>query len=123
MVARFEIDCVRLLIYDIHEWDFKSSTTYPFDCIIFLFCTNAIWHINVIRTPTGTVDISLIRDVANVVELRRGPRVDLQSLSENFAAMVKQAQAADPNTLETTDTTPTGSVPGTSRAPSSSQYT
>lgn len=33
---------------------------------------------------------------------RRGPKVDLQSLSENLADMVDQAQGADPATVDPT---------------------
>ena len=50
-----------------------------------------ICHIDVLKTPTGTVDIGLIRDEANEAAPNRGPRVDVQLLSENLADMVEQS--------------------------------
>ena len=77
-----------------------------------------LWHCDVLLTPIGIVDIGLIKDETNVAAPRRGPRVDLQPLSENLADTVEQAQGADPATLEPTDTTLAESAPSTSRAPS-----
>ena len=80
LVAELEIDIVKLLISSIHERDFKSSTTYPFAYMIFKMCKDAgvtIYHRYVLRTPTGTFDIGLIRDEANEAAPQRGPRVDV----------------------------------------------
>ena len=123
LVAGLEIVFVRLLISVIHERDFKASTTYPFVYMIFQLCTDVgvpLWHCDVLLTPIGFMDISLIRDEVNVAAPRRGPRVDLQPLSENLADTVEQYQGGDHATSKPTDTTPTESIPGTSRAPSSS---
>ena len=94
LVDGLEIDFVRLLIIVIHERDFKSSITYPFACMIFQLCTSAgvtIWQINVLRTPTGSVDIGIIQDEAIEVGPRRGPRVEVQPLRENLEDTVKHA--------------------------------
>lgn len=64
-----------------------------------------ICHCDALHTPTGTVDIGLIRDEANVAALRRRPRVELQPLSEKLADTVELAQGADSATLEPVDTT------------------
>ena len=91
LVAMLEIDLSRLLIFVIHERAFKTSTIYPFACVIFQLCRDAgvsLWHSDVLHTLTRSVDIGLIRDVANVTAPRRGPRVDLQTLSENLADTV-----------------------------------
>ena len=70
LVAGLEIDVAELLISIIHERDFKSYTTYLFSCKIFQLCRDVgvpIWHGDVLRTPTRTVDIGLISDEANEV--------------------------------------------------------
>ena len=98
MVAGFEVDFLRMLLEVIHERDFKTSSTYPFPCIIFEFYMSAgvtIWHIYCLKTPTGTVDIALILDEANEVAPNKGPRVEVQPLGENLADMVEHAQGAD----------------------------
>lgn len=69
LVFGLEIDLVWLLISIIHERYFKSSTTYPFCCKIFQLCRDTrvpVFHKYVLRAHTGTVDIGLIRDKANV---------------------------------------------------------
>ena len=86
-----EIVFVRLLISVIHERTIKFSTTYPFICMILKLCRDArvpFWHCDVLRTPIGIVDIGLIMEEANVATPWRGPRVDLQTLSENLADTV-----------------------------------
>ena len=80
-----------------------------------------ILHINQLKTPLGTVDIGLIRDEANELAPRRGPRPELPPLSENLAYMVAHARMATQTAFETTDTTPVESIPGSSTAPSSSR--
>ena len=76
-----------------HEKDFNSTTTYPFPCIVFELCRSAgvpICHIHVINTPSGAVDIGLIRDEANELDHHRQPRLEVNPLGENLAAMVDQ---------------------------------
>ena len=80
LVAELEIYIVKLLISIIHERAFKSSTTYPFTCMIFLLYNDdgvPLWHCDILCTPTGIVDIYLIKDKDNVAAPRQGPRVDL----------------------------------------------
>ena len=78
LVAGFDVDIPRLFLAVIHERAFKATTTYPFHCLIFELCRSVgvpIWHIDVLRIPTGTVDIDLIQDKANETAPHRGPRV------------------------------------------------
>ena len=71
--------------------------------------------------PYGTVDIGLIRDEANELAPRRGPRPEFPPLGENLADTVAHDRIAMQATSETTDTTPVESIPGSSTAPSSSR--
>ena len=80
MIAGFEVDFVWLIQAVMHERAFKVTTTYPFQCMIFSLYRSAgvtIWHIDQLKTPQGTVDVGLIRDEANELPLRRGPRQEL----------------------------------------------
>ena len=46
LVAGVEIDYARMLLAEIHEKDFRTSTTYPFPCLIFHLCRDSgvpIW--------------------------------------------------------------------------------
>ena len=63
-----------------------------------------IWHIDQIKTPLGTVDIDLIRDQANELAPRRGPRqelpprrgrrLELPPLVDNLAYTVAKVRTA-----------------------------
>ena len=120
MIAGFEVDFAWILQAVMHERAFKVTTTYPFPCMIFALCRTAgvpIWHINQLKTPQGTFDVGLIRDEANELAPRRGPRLELPPLADDLADTVAQARAA---TQASTDTTPVESIPGSSTAPSSS---
>ena len=77
-----------------------------------------IWHIDQLKTPQGTISVGLIRDEANEVAARRGPRPELPPLADDLADMVAQDRAA---TQASTDTTPVESIPGNSTALSSSR--
>ena len=104
-----------------HERAFKVTTTYPFPCMIFALCRSAgvpIWHVYQLNTLQGTVDIGLIRDEANELAQRRGPRPELPPLADDLADTVAQDRTA---TQASTDTTPVESIPGSSPAPSSSR--
>lgn len=60
LVAGLEIDVAQFLISIIHEKDFKFCTTYSFPCMIFQLCRDAevpIWRRDVLRAPTGKVNI------------------------------------------------------------------
>ena len=76
-----------------------------------------IWHIDQLKTPLGTVDIGLIRDEANELAPRRGPRPELPLLVDNLADTVAQARTA--TQAASTNTTPVESIPvsSTGRAP------
>ena len=103
-----------------HERAFKVTTTYPFPCMIFALCRSAgvpIWHVDQLKTLQGTVDVGLIRDEANELAPRRGPRPELPPLADDLADTVAQARTA---TQASTETTPVESIPGSSTALSSS---
>ena len=73
---------------NMHEREFKVSTTYPFPCMIFSLCWSAgvpIWHVDQLKTPQGTIDIGLIRDEANELAPCRGPRLELPPLANDIA--------------------------------------
>ena len=53
-----------------------------------------IWHIDQLKTPQGTISVGLIRDEANEVAARRGPRPELPPLADDFEDTVAQARAA-----------------------------
>uniref|UniRef100_M1DCH5 Integrase core domain containing protein n=1 Tax=Solanum tuberosum TaxID=4113 RepID=M1DCH5_SOLTU len=82
-----------------------------------------IWHCDRLIHPTGTLDIGLIRDEANVVAPRRGPQVEVPPLGADLADTVGQAHGSDPIIPDNTDTIPASSSQAASRAPSSSQST
>ena len=77
-----------------------------------------IWHIDQLKTPQGTVDVSLIRDGANELAPRRGPRPKLPPLADDLADTVAQAHTS---TQACTDTTSVEFIPGSSTTPSSSR--
>ena len=79
--------------------------------MIFQLCRDArvpILHRDFHRTLTEAMDITLIMDKANDTAPRRGPRVDVQSLGENLADTVEQAQGTDHATSKIIDTTLAG---------------
>ena len=117
------MDFAWLLQAVMHERSFKDTTSYTFPCMVFALCRLAgvpVWHIDVLKTPSSTVDIGLIRDEANELAPRRGPHSEVLLLGDNLEAMVEQAQTANPATSEPTDTTPVDSISGGSTTPSSS---
>ncbi|TMX02551.1 hypothetical protein EJD97_021133 [Solanum chilense] len=122
MLAGFEVDFAWLLQAVMHERAFKVTTTYPFPCMIFSLCRSVgvpIWHVDQLKTPLGTVDIDLIRDEANELAPRRGPRPDFPPLRDNLDETEAQARTA--TQAASTDTTSVESILGSSTAPSSSR--
>ena len=116
IIAGFEVDFTSLLQAVMHERAFKVTTTYSFPCMMFSLSISAgvpIWHIDQLKTPQGTVDVGLIRDEANEVAPRRGPRPELPPLADDLANTVAQARTA---TQASTDTTPVESLPGSTTA-------
>ena len=88
MIAGFEVDFAWLLQAVMHKRAFKVTTTYPFPCMIFSLCRSAgvpILHVDQLKTLLDTVDIGLIRDEANELDPRRGPRPKLPPLGDNLA--------------------------------------
>ena len=77
-----------------------------------------MWTVDQLKTPLGTVDISLIRDEANELAPRRWSRPELPPLGDNLADTVAQARMA--TQAASTDTTPVESISGNRTAPSSS---
>ena len=95
MIAEFEVDFAWLLQEVMHEGAFKFTTTNPFPCIIISLCRSAgvpIWHVDQLKTPQGTVDVGLIRDEANELAPRRGPRPEVPPLGENQTDTVAHAR-------------------------------
>lgn len=77
MVVGFEVDFTWLLQLMMHERDFTSTTTYLVPCIVFEFGRSSgvpVWHIDVMKTPPGIVDINLIWEEANELAPNRGHR-------------------------------------------------
>lgn len=75
LVEGLEIDFPRMLLTEIHKSAFKTSTTYPFSCIIFHLCRDvgvSIWNYNKLVQASRTLYISLIQDLANVEAVWRG---------------------------------------------------
>ena len=90
--------------------------------MIFSLCRFAgvpILHIDQLKTLLGTVYISLIRDEANDLAPRRGPRQELPPVGNNQDDTVAQAHAA--TQAASTNTTPVESISGSSTAPRSSR--
>ncbi|TMW96937.1 hypothetical protein EJD97_006518 [Solanum chilense] len=88
MIVGFEVDFVWLLQEVMHERDLKVTNTYPFSCMIVSLYRSAsvpIWHIDQLKTPLGTVDISLIKDETNELSPCRGPRQELPPLGSSTA--------------------------------------
>ena len=73
------------------------------------------------RLRWGSVDIDLIRDKANELAPRRGPRQELPPLGENLIVTVAHARMDAQAASENTDTTSIEYIPGSSTAPSSSR--
>ena len=70
------MDFAWLLQTVMHERDFTATTTYPFPCMVFSLYKLPgvpVWHNDVIKTPTGIVDIGLIMDEANGLAPKEGP--------------------------------------------------
>uniref|UniRef100_M1DJF2 Integrase core domain containing protein n=1 Tax=Solanum tuberosum TaxID=4113 RepID=M1DJF2_SOLTU len=126
LIAGVEIDLARMLLAEIHERAFKTSTTYPFPCLIFQLCRDSgmpIWHYDRLIHPTGDLDIDLIRDEANVAAPRRDPQVEVPPLGADLADTVGLAQGGDPIIPNNYDTVPASSSQAASMAPSSSRST
>uniref|UniRef100_M1DWY2 Integrase core domain containing protein n=1 Tax=Solanum tuberosum TaxID=4113 RepID=M1DWY2_SOLTU len=124
LVEGVEIDFARMLLAKIHERAFKTSTTYPFPCLIFKLCRDSgvpIWHCDRLIHPTGELYIGLIRDEANVAAPHREPQVEVPPLGADLANTVGQAQGGDPSIPDHTATVLASSSQAASMAPSSSR--
>uniref|UniRef100_M1DJA2 Integrase core domain containing protein n=1 Tax=Solanum tuberosum TaxID=4113 RepID=M1DJA2_SOLTU len=126
LVAGVEIDFARMLLAEIHERAFMTSTTHPFPCLIFHLCRDSgvpIWHCDKLVHLTRALDISLIRDEENVAAPCREPQVEVPPLGSDLADTVGQAQGGDLNIPDHTNTVPGSSSQAASMAPSSSRFT
>uniref|UniRef100_M1E166 Integrase core domain containing protein n=1 Tax=Solanum tuberosum TaxID=4113 RepID=M1E166_SOLTU len=68
LVTGLVMNFPRLLLGELHEWAFKTTTTYHFPSMIFQLCKDAgvpIWHCDKLVYATWTLDIGLIQDDAN----------------------------------------------------------
>uniref|UniRef100_M1DE30 Integrase core domain containing protein n=1 Tax=Solanum tuberosum TaxID=4113 RepID=M1DE30_SOLTU len=125
LVARMDINFPCLLLGELHERDFKPTTTYYFPCMIFQLCRDAgvpIWHCDKLVHATGTLDIRLIQDDTNVAAPRRGPRVDVP-MGEDLIHTMGQMQGDGPPTTAPSNEHPTFSSQTASQVPSSSRAT
>uniref|UniRef100_M1DGE0 Integrase core domain containing protein n=1 Tax=Solanum tuberosum TaxID=4113 RepID=M1DGE0_SOLTU len=125
LVAGLEIDSAYMLLAEIHERAFKTSTTYPFPCLIFQLCRDfgvPIWHCDRLIHPTGTLDVGLIRDEVNVAAPRRGPQIDMP-LGTNLVDVVEQMQGDELAPPAHIDDAPASSSQAASQALSSSKAT
>uniref|UniRef100_M1DAM0 Integrase core domain containing protein n=1 Tax=Solanum tuberosum TaxID=4113 RepID=M1DAM0_SOLTU len=96
LVAGVEIDFACMLLAEIHERPFKTSTTYPFLCLIFQLCRDSgvpIWHCDRLIHPTRALDIGLIRDEENVAAPRREPQVEAASMAPSSSRSTPQLGA------------------------------
>ncbi|KAG5572101.1 hypothetical protein H5410_061867 [Solanum commersonii] len=124
LVAGVEIDFARMLLAEIHERAFRTSTTYPFPCLIFQLCRDSrvpIWHCDRLVHPIGALDIDLIRDEANVAAPRKEPQAEVPPLGTDLADTVGQAQDDDLSAPDHTDTILGSSSQAASMGPSSSR--
>uniref|UniRef100_M1DTP8 Integrase core domain containing protein n=1 Tax=Solanum tuberosum TaxID=4113 RepID=M1DTP8_SOLTU len=125
LVAGLEIDFARMLLADIHEKAFKTSTTYLFPCLILQLCRDSgvpIWHCDRLIHPMGTLDVGLIRDEANMAAPRRGPQIDVP-LGSDLVDVVELMQGDEPAPPAHTDNAPASFSQAASQAPSSSRAT
>uniref|UniRef100_M1DJL9 Integrase core domain containing protein n=1 Tax=Solanum tuberosum TaxID=4113 RepID=M1DJL9_SOLTU len=121
LVEGVKIDFACMLLGEIHERAFRTSTTYPFPCLIFHLCRD--WHCDKLVHPTRALDIGLIRDEANVAEPRREPQIEVPPLGTDLADTVGQAQGGDPIIPNYADTVSGSSSQAASMAPSFSRST
>uniref|UniRef100_M1DCW0 Integrase core domain containing protein n=1 Tax=Solanum tuberosum TaxID=4113 RepID=M1DCW0_SOLTU len=74
-------------------------------------------------TPTGTLDIDLIRDEAIVAAPHREPQVDVTPMGADLVDVVEQMHGNDPAPPAQTDDVPASSSQSASQAPNSSRST
>lgn len=108
LIVGLEIDFVGMILVEIHEREFKTSTSYPFLYLIFQLCRD------------GGV---LIRHCDTLRRARRRPPIEVPPLGENLAHMVELAQGAYLSAPKNAEPSPTSSLHAASRAPSPSKFT
>uniref|UniRef100_M1DTQ1 Integrase core domain containing protein n=1 Tax=Solanum tuberosum TaxID=4113 RepID=M1DTQ1_SOLTU len=126
LVVGFEIDFDRMLIAEIHERDFRATTTLPFPYLIFQLCRVVgvpLWHCDKLVQANKTLDIDLIGDEANIDVLQRETHVEVSSLGLDLIADVEQMHGVDPSPPSTTDDSPASPSQAASRDPSSARVT
>uniref|UniRef100_M1DP51 Putative plant transposon protein domain-containing protein n=1 Tax=Solanum tuberosum TaxID=4113 RepID=M1DP51_SOLTU len=105
LVEGLEIDFAWILIAKIHDRALKTTTTFPFHCLIFHLCRAVvvpIFQCDILIGATKTMDIVLIRDNANLVAPWRDPQVDLPPLGTDLAEDVEKIQADETSIPPTT---------------------
>jgi len=92
IMAELEIYVTHILIAEIHEGAFKATTTLHFPCLIFQLYRDAsvpFWHCEPLLDATKTLDISLIRDDANLIVLQRELQGELPPLGYDLATDIE----------------------------------
>uniref|UniRef100_M1DIV7 Integrase core domain containing protein n=1 Tax=Solanum tuberosum TaxID=4113 RepID=M1DIV7_SOLTU len=119
LVDGFKIDCAPILLAEIHERAFRITNTLPFLYMIFQLCRDfgvPIWHCDKLVRVTGTLDIGLFQDGANVAAPRHGPQIEVPPLRENLVDDVKQMQGDSPAPPAHTDDSPASPSQAASQA-------
>ncbi|WMV50460.1 hypothetical protein MTR67_043845 [Solanum verrucosum] len=98
IMAGLELYYSRILIVEIYDRDFRTTTNLPFPCLIFHLCMEflvPIWHCDKFLEGTKTVDIDLIRDDVNLAAPWGEPQVDVPQLGAYLATDVEHLRADD----------------------------
>uniref|UniRef100_M1DIP8 Integrase core domain containing protein n=1 Tax=Solanum tuberosum TaxID=4113 RepID=M1DIP8_SOLTU len=125
-MAGLEIDDAHILITELHERAFKATTTLPFPCLIFQLYRDACFSIlncDRLHDMTKSLDISLIRDDANLAAPRREPKVEVPPLGNDLAADVEQMHVNDTTIAAAKEDAQARPFPAISHAPSLSRAT
>uniref|UniRef100_M1DF93 Integrase core domain containing protein n=1 Tax=Solanum tuberosum TaxID=4113 RepID=M1DF93_SOLTU len=108
-------------LFNFHKWDWmaRDPGTYRKEMVREFYTSYAatlrcsiakrdsgvsIWHCGKLVHPTEALDISLIRDEANVAAPRREPQIEVPPLGTDLADTVEQAQGGDPIIPDHADT-------------------
>ena len=92
MVARVEIDFIKILLAEIHERAFNTTIIYSSPWMIFQLCKDVrvpIWHCDKLVLAMGTLYIRLIQNEVNVEAPRRGAWVDVP-MGNDLVNAIKQ---------------------------------
>uniref|UniRef100_M1DK00 Putative plant transposon protein domain-containing protein n=1 Tax=Solanum tuberosum TaxID=4113 RepID=M1DK00_SOLTU len=124
IMSGLELNFSRILIAEIHETAFKTTTMLPFLFPIFHLCRDAslpIWHCYRLTEETKSMDIGLIKDDVNPAGPLKRPHIYLPHLADDLAADVEKIHVEYAN--DTTMPAPTEhsrAAPSTSTSETSS---